>query len=667
MTAVRLHNLKFYKPKPNPISIISFNSQKQILALARLNASIEIWNVKDAPFIEKVLAFNSENYSIEDLGWFQDRLFSVGLHGFILEYDIVKCTILYKSSVTGEAAYCMDIHEKNKQIAVGTEQGYLNIFNIEGDSLIYNKFFDKQEGRILCLKFHSSGLYIASGGLDAIRIWDVQTGHALHRMTTGRAEANKVTIVWCLAFNDDFSVISGDSRGKLTFWDSKAGAQLESFQTHKADILSLTVNEDQSNLYCSGIDPNILKFEKIELKGGKEKWVRSQHRKFQDHDVRSLVLNGNKLFSGGSSAYLIMSTERPMQSIKYLPILQNPIVTLSKDARLVLLRHPKHIEICGLAESNDLSKEHKPRRIMILQKLVKNHEGVEVEEGITFASLSDDGQWIAYGTRLGLKVYQIDSEDELDTKLLNVQIDSSNDGIYMNGVFTPDNSQLITAFPGGVVIYEISNDCVAIAQRLDGEGLNDTINILKVSPDGKYFVATDTASNIVLWKKQANMSWKFYCKLPKYSCAPLTLDIHPIEHNIIIAYSDSKIVEYSIKKKEFTKLSKNLPDCLHSDWSSRFYPIRNIFYNIASEKIVLHDDNSLMTIGKQAQRREKKRKLNGDAEATITYSLKIVQKYKYLIYAGMLSKDEMVIVELPPSSLEEKLPPTLVLNKFGRK
>lgn len=147
------------------------------MSFYRLDGCIEIWNVKNSPYIEKTFSSNVDNYSVEQLAWFDDRLFSIGIHGFLVEYDLLKCTVLRKSIVTGEAAYCLDIHNGRKQIAVGTEQGYLNIFDIEEDSISYNKFFDKQEGQIMCLKFHSSGSFIATGGLDSIRIWDVETGN----------------------------------------------------------------------------------------------------------------------------------------------------------------------------------------------------------------------------------------------------------------------------------------------------------------------------------------------------------------------------------------------------------------------------------------------------------------------------------------------------------
>lgn len=92
-------------------------------------------------------------------------------------------------------------------------------------------------------------------------------GHAIHKMSTGRSESNKPTIVWCLAVTSDFIIISGDSRGKLTFWDGKLGSQIESYQSHKADILTVCLSGSETSLFCAGVDPNIINYQKISVKG----------------------------------------------------------------------------------------------------------------------------------------------------------------------------------------------------------------------------------------------------------------------------------------------------------------------------------------------------------------------------------------------------------------
>ena len=41
------------------------------------------------------------------------------------------------------------------------------------------------------------------------------------------------------------TVVSGDSRGKTSFWNGKTGTLMDSYQSHKADVLAVAVGEDQ--------------------------------------------------------------------------------------------------------------------------------------------------------------------------------------------------------------------------------------------------------------------------------------------------------------------------------------------------------------------------------------------------------------------------------------
>lgn len=296
-----------------------------------------MWNLEHHAFIERTIGCSSENCSIEGLAWCGERLFSVGHNGVLLEYDLFKLNIKRKLLVTGKAALCLDVNSKNDQIAIGTELGYINIYNVIEDEIIFYKLLDKQEGRILCLKYDKSGEYVVSGSMDALRIWSVKTGHALHKMVTGRSEQNKPTIVWCLEITQDFSIISGDSRGVLTVWDGKLGAQIETYQSHRAGILSITISDDEQNLYCSGSDPTIANYVKIDIKGGGYKWIRNIHRKIHNHEVRALALHQKKLYSGGVDGYLACSYHSPKTLIKYSPILQTVCVLSPKSKHLLLL------------------------------------------------------------------------------------------------------------------------------------------------------------------------------------------------------------------------------------------------------------------------------------------------------------------------------------------
>ena len=57
----------------------------------------------------------------------------------------------------------------------------------------------KKIARILSIAWHKDEEMIVTGGIDNIRIWDVNSGQVMQRISLGRLDKNKETLVWCLA------------------------------------------------------------------------------------------------------------------------------------------------------------------------------------------------------------------------------------------------------------------------------------------------------------------------------------------------------------------------------------------------------------------------------------------------------------------------------------
>merc|ERR1719219_1884587 len=102
----------------------------------------------------------------------------------------------HSEAVVGGAAWCMVLHRKRKQLAVGTEDGHVCLFNLAAIKITHEKVLDRQEGRVLCLSWHQDGVYLAGGSIDYIRMWNVETGQCINRVQTGRSEEKQETIVW---------------------------------------------------------------------------------------------------------------------------------------------------------------------------------------------------------------------------------------------------------------------------------------------------------------------------------------------------------------------------------------------------------------------------------------------------------------------------------------
>lgn len=128
----------------------------------RADASIEVWDLKQAPYLAKFIP-GVENGSVEALGWVGTRLLSTGLGGALVEWDLVKLVQKTTVLLTGHAAWCLDVNNTETQVAIGTEQGFINLYSVENNDIVYKKLFDKQDGRVMCCKFDNTGNILVTG------------------------------------------------------------------------------------------------------------------------------------------------------------------------------------------------------------------------------------------------------------------------------------------------------------------------------------------------------------------------------------------------------------------------------------------------------------------------------------------------------------------------
>lgn len=52
---------------------------------------------------------------------------------------------------------------------------------------------------MLSISWHDSSSTLVTGGIDNIRLWSLESGNALQRITIARQSADKPTIVWAVS------------------------------------------------------------------------------------------------------------------------------------------------------------------------------------------------------------------------------------------------------------------------------------------------------------------------------------------------------------------------------------------------------------------------------------------------------------------------------------
>lgn len=472
----------------------------------------------------------------------------------VSEYDLDELNVKYEIAVTGGAAWCIDVNRHKTRIAVGTENGYINTFTVCSDSLLYERIFDMQKGRILCIKWDLTGEMIFTGSTDTVRVWNSVSGHAVHKMTTARKFSKKETIVWCLAITDDNHVVSGDSRGVLSFWDPMTGTLIESHESHTADILAIAMSKEENVVYCAGVDPVVRSFAKVTLKsGGRPQWVKGIERRLHAHDVRALVEAGGKLYSAGVDGYLAVSSYPPKLLIKYPPFLKPPCVKVCRKSRCVMLQYTNYLELWRLGRPVKPTKEacispgvfhqldENPMKLLELR--TKN------EETIVAWAVSKDSTLIVYSTDTHLRVFNFDVI-EGDAMLMKNETDINLKSVKKM-LFSP-NGKLFAAISredGGclLTIYQVERKrfSIAGALRMDRQSINN-VGLASFSPDNKYLVCSDIRGLVVVY--HLNESFDFenpsFFALPKYSCPPTAMAVQRGTLNLVIVYSDHKVNKF---------------------------------------------------------------------------------------------------------------------------
>ncbi|XP_063623393.1 U3 small nucleolar RNA-associated protein 4 homolog [Cydia splendana] len=708
--ASQVHRIRYYKPKPEPISCVSFNKTKKLLALARVDASIEIWDLKFTPYLVKFIP-GVENGSIEALCWVENRLLSTGLVGSLVEWDLEKLVVKNSVLLTGYAAWCLDQNPANTMVAVGTEQGYINLFNVECGDIVYAKLFDKQEGRIMCCKFDKNGNFLITGSLNSIRVWNTDTGHAITKLSVSGSKRMKDVIIWSLAVLSDNIIVSGDSLGRLTFWDSALGDQIESYKTHKADILAIAVSENEEQIYCSGVDPMIMTYQKVEKSCGGEalQWMKNVVRHIHMHDVRALVMNEDTLISVGNDGYLSLSRFPPKWVKRVPPMIPGPRSSLAVQKKLLLLRYSKHLEVWRLGSpalneqgqvvfSNNneqqtvvtngetklevdsteainkaIQLENSNRRALRIGQSPVKLVAIQAKKKKTIrcCEISPSGEIIVYGTDSDIRMLKLETDDDESSTSLTKMVITGVTLPCNRIVFAEDSRSMVVHSEGALQVLQVDPGAGAtVIQTLRTNKHLKTGSILhllksKKTPSKRvYLVAADTEGAIAIWS-HTGQKWAHYATLPTYNCVPSAIAFDTDKESLVITYVDQKLMEYKLAAKKFEEWPRyGLP----ATWYERESAIQSITAHPTRNALVFQDETSLWVMdrpskdakiynldGPEVKKDRKEKKVQKAA-------LKVIP-IKYLAGFHWLAESEAVAIEVLPESIVAQLPATAVKTR----
>lgn len=647
----KIHRVSFYQPEAKAINVLAYDNDTARLAVVRGDFTIEIWNLMFTACVEGVM-LGCPNNSVESVVWHRGRLFTSGLHGCIVEYNLVSLQKKYSVTVSSGAAWCMEQDYQKTRLAVGTEEGCVAIYKFTAEGIQFVRNLNKQKGRILCLAWSREGDTIVTGSVDTVGIWNVKTGSLVDRISVGRLQKEKETVVWSIALTSDFTIITGDSCGRTCFWDGRTATLTSSFKAHSADVLKVCLSQDEEKLWSAGVDPAVIEFAKIsDVCNRTHMWTKSLQRTCHTHDVRAMAYARGHLVTGGVDTYLVLSTR--LSVVKHAPF-QRKVVQLAATSQHVLVMYDKELELWRLG-SPAVAEAPTGTRLPLAVKPVMVARVVARSNGrFEAAALSDDGVWLCCTDAISSLLYQIEHRSEGQPKFEKIRSFVEQMGPAKQLLFTKSASHLVAIDHRGA-IHVFSLPPILLHTISPDPGSTARPYLACMSPKDHLAVA-DNEHNIVIYDvKSPAVAYR----LPQTQGMATAMRFNPMSSDLVIIYNDNQVVEYSVEDKSYTKWCRDV--YLAGGLTLRsMSPLTAITFDPALEDIFFaYSDHELFVIDRQ------KAKQNTKKPERMDQAVRISRTFKWLAFFEHIEGNEVMIIEVPPDQIIEGLPVPLWQKRFG--
>eukprot|EP01134_Creolimax_fragrantissima_P004669 CFRG4669T1 len=684
-----VHRCKFVEYKPEPIHCLAFSRNESLLAVSRADGDIEIWNVEADWVLERCIR-GGENVSVEALAWVEQRLFSAGLDGYVVEWDLTTLTPKQAIDTNGGAVWCLEANNAQTMLATGCEDGRVRLLDVANDCLLFERGFEKADGRILAVAWHEEDQVLVSGSANSVvNKWSVTSGRSTMHITIADF-LKESTLVWAIAILSDFTIVTGDSLGNTQFWDGAFGTLQQTFKCHEADVLALAVNKSETTIFASGVDNKVAQFKLAKSDNGTTKWVYSSKLRVHTHDVRALAITKNDkkdiLVSGGVDTQLVVysASRFEVQGPRRIPPFPHaPLIHLARGSDMLLCNFSRHVELWQLGsarESDPSAVAHRSLPLssnpaMIAQISLKG------DGNIMCSSISSNGDWVAISDVDGTKLFSLSYTETIAGRRCKVKksdLNSLSTVFSHRLVFSPTGDQLISAGSDGVI--RVANTETGIIEcSFEEHKSSGLITQLQASKSGQYIGSADVNNNVFIFNIA---NGKLHCALSSFDTKVSSLSFQPGTDMLIVALSCNRIHVFDTKNKRIADWTReNVMNFPHSYLKKNpktigivFDPTRDMcvfpYDHGMIARLDLSKPLSETVLSMDSGRRGRKTSESNSSSASskvqsLCQQLYTTDSYKPLLFADFLTSGDLVVVERPWLAIMSEFPSQLNRNKYG--
>ena len=664
-----MHRIKFIEYQPSGVVKLSLHKSSTMLTVARANGSIEFWDsvMETFAFINSTPVCPKK--MIQDLVWIRDRIFSSDSNGTISEW---KFGHTHEVNIQGfdKPICCMEKSFCESFLAVGFQDGRIKIFNvIEERELEFRSELQKQLGKILSIAWHPEGEQFACGmDNSTLAIFSVANGLCLQRITLDEYKKHS-TLIWQIKFLRDNTLVTGDSMGKIQFWNGKFGTLKQGYTLHEelSDILAIYVNAKEDTIFASGVDSKVAILNRVDI-DGISKWIPSGAIRIHTHDVKSIVgCEGKFILTGSVDTKIALYNWKTLDRNNTRIIL--PFTSKSRDTvkiaierKILMFQMESKLQLWELSNST-IDVPINANCILEIQ--------TKDDESLIASSISSNADYVCWSNCRVTKFYKLTWEDGCNLSKLKCMKDAPAQSCQVL-VFSNTTNVLFSLTNKTLSISTLKDTRVILQHQIDFE-----LDILKIVPSkcGQYFACSESNSSTSIFEYHT-----FQCisKLPSHKAKVTSLDFSPQTNYIGITFNNGEVMIYDFLSQMHTIWTKLFQDfqCqtmmkLHqieiTDLTINFLRENRLalssYGGVCVVKLEVLSENKEISPLKP---RKKKQKVEVQVPNQFEEdNFKIFPNFNSILALTQINQDEIVLVGRSWEDIQKRFPPSLYRDRYG--
>ncbi|PRP82999.1 hypothetical protein PROFUN_09950 [Planoprotostelium fungivorum] len=661
------HRCRFIEFKGAIISSISIkekqdkndDSNPTTAAVGLSNGDIQLWINYQVTQWSHTQTIHGSSPGLTSVVWVKDRLFSAGFNGSITEWDLHTLQPSYfpyeeaDTLVTGNTGlppvWClsvcnaqkaedsMDIDEQvDAYIAAGCEDGGVRVFAVSKDKPIHLiKTARRSAGRILSVAWRPDGTELACGSASGIvNVWNTRTwkNEEYFQVEVLNVGGSKLKPVWAIAYLPDGTIITGDYRGTITLWDRQTITVLQSFTLHVQDVLALSVSQDGTKIYATGVDSKM-----IILGKQQEGFVQIGNFRPAQNDIKAIGLSREWLLFGGADGHLYTSSAEPNQKFTRQDIFANArnCFQFVREHNLLVARfyHAREIEVWKLGKRGqkvDLKKIDQGEPVELMENARQIVRIVPQSGSIIYTRMSPDGRYIAYSDAQQFRLLHFREGIETPKRIKKIpEIAAS------RFVFTLDGKTLLLAtLNGDIQVWDVedANDIRVKKSFTFNEGEEKSIaaEIALHANEQTLAVVTHRRNSLLL------VNLKTF-KIERVSMRNHITSMRWIDNTLVMVRLNNQLLMYSLGEKRFTPwISNDYQERVlseHPFFSTPKSPIIGIAEGPSPNKFILYSSSHFIVVNMKQQE-----------------TIKMYEDFRPMIFL-QFAGEQVIVVERPLNEL----------------